>query len=967
MNLDHDYFEANLALLKKHHPDAWQTVTVYQEEPIGEFCFAEDGKVNLFVHAENGEEIFFHDTTAPEAEVEVYYKLVPEDATGSVILLGMGLGYSPLAMVRSRRHIRHLAILEPEIGIFVQALHALDLAPFLTDRRVVVALGPEIDVSAITLSMGKALLLESVYILNHLPSSRYNLAAYQTLYDETYKKTNSSNVGGATTRAFGGKFIENRLQHLSAIHHQDLFEHLIDTFVGVPAFIVAGGPSLNKNIHLLPKAKGKAVIIAVDTVLPALLAHGVVPDFTTAIDMEDIVLEKIVDVSDAATQTSLVCASWVSPMLTKRFPAQQVYWTFAAKAMEAWLNDLLGGKMLTCGAGTVAHLSFTAAIMLGCSPIVFVGQDLAFTNMQDHARHTSLTSKDQLARASAANELQWVDGYGGQAVQTSRAWLSDKHHFEWAISAHSDRKFINATEGGVRLEGTEELPLDGVLSTYCQQDIAQLPIAGDLGGDKLLAGRRRMIDGFGRQLKSIAEVEKDMERLDSVAIKIAKEINRLSGLPGEYSRFDSLPKSLKQQVEEIDVLNNRLDKAGVWRHLDEITLNGLQGSERLMHEILELEGEPGQYLKYVGKSIERFVFISQCRRQVLLPFKKKLKHLLEYLQKENLLLQRLTKSKSADNSKKIIFALLELYYGNEDYVLMEKLIATHFSDPHGSADLCFYLGAIAANQSQFEKAEQYFSQAMNLDASFAARIAACRHRLGDQYLDFYRNWQHADRSVALRMCFKGIHHCPDHAALRQILSSEAAQLQAEAEAAATQGTLVEQIDRLVAWCLELSTNANLGLAIGNEAAASLCRLYGNALVSAQEYAKAIEAFAVAIRYAPQAPDLSLLQADAYFASEDFVNGVACLDRAVSLDITYATYWENMGDNLLVSGKPSDALAAFEKCFVALPGEIGLLKKMGDCYLALDLAEAAMEAYQQFKAKMQQLATENQQGIVDNAV
>ncbi len=965
MDLAHDYFQENLALLQKHHPEVWNKVMAYDEKPLGEFCLAGDGKINLLVHGKNDEEVFIHDPTTPEAELEGFYGLVPEDSTGVVFFVGMGLGYSPLAMIENRRQIRHLAVLEPVPGIFVQALHAMDLKPLITDRRVVIGLGPEIDVADVTTSMQKALMLESIHILNHLPSSKLNLPAYQGLYDEIYKRTNTSNVGGSTTRTFGRKFIENRLRHVSAIHHQHLLEHLKDSFAGVPAFIVAGGPSLNKNIHLLPEAKGKAVIIAVDTVLPALLKHGVTPDFTTAIDMQDIVLEKIVDVSAAATETALVCASWVNPTIPKNFPARQVYWTFAARPMEQWLSTLLGGKVLTTGAGTVAHLSFTTAVWLGCSPIIFVGQDLAYTDQQDHAAHTSLTQKDDLEKLYAMNAIMWVDGYGGRKVPTTRGWLSDKHHFEWGMAVTPDRKFINATEGGIRLEGAEEIPLQETLSQYCRQDIDLAGAIRDAEASGKMADRRLVVDEFGRFLKSIAGVEKDMERLEGVIAKISREVKALRKKGGAYYGFDSLPITLKRQVSELDVLNGRLDRAKPWALLEEVTLNGLQQSERLYHEIKSLEDKPEHYLEYIAKSVERFVVINTCRRQELTSFKQQLKQLHAYLQGEEQLLKRL--AKAGDDSQTAALDLLRLYHGNGDYILMEKFIAAHCPEHAESAELSFYLGAIAAYQSQFEKAEQCFSRAVQLDPAWSGRIDECRQGLGDQYLRYAQEWQEMDRDVARRMLFKGIRHCLAHSALGEALSVEAAQVRVEAEAAASQGALAEKTDRLAPWCRELSANANLGIVIGSETAASLCRLYGNALVARQEYAKAIEAFATASSFASEAPDLYLLQADAFFAMQDFTKGVACLDRAVTLDRNYAMYWQNMGDNLLATGKPADALAAYEKCFTSLPGEIGLLKKMGDCYLALEQPEAAMEAYQQFKVRMLQPAPGQQDGAVEKAV
>ena len=52
-----------------------------------------------------------------------------------------------------------------------------------------------------------------------------------------------------------------------------------------------------------------------------------------------------------------------------------------------------------------------------------------------------------------------------------------------------------------------------------------------------------------------------------------------------------------------------------------------------------------------------------------------------------------------------------------------------------------------------------------------------------------------------------------------------------------------------------------------------------------------------------------------------------------------------------AGQIDDAVSAYEQCFMALPENIALLKKMGDCYLAMGQMEAAKEAYEQLKGKL----------------
>ena len=52
----------------------------------------------------------------------------------------------------------------------------------------------------------------------------------------------------------------------------------------VPAFVVSAGPSLNKNIKELRRAKNKSFIIAVDTAVKPLLQEGIVPDMFATLD-----------------------------------------------------------------------------------------------------------------------------------------------------------------------------------------------------------------------------------------------------------------------------------------------------------------------------------------------------------------------------------------------------------------------------------------------------------------------------------------------------------------------------------------------------------------------------------------------------------------------------------------------------------------------------------------------------------
>ena len=106
-----------------------------------------------------------------------------------------------------------------------------------------------------------------------------------------------------------------------------------------------------------------------------------------------------------------------------------------------------------------------------------------------------------------------------------------------------------------------------------------------------------------------------------------------------------------------------------------------------------------------------------------------------------------------------------------------------------------------------------------------------------------------------------------------------------------------------------------------------------------------------MEYSPDNHEIHSVTIDTLFITGDFNGAIKALNKAIKLDTKFAAYWETIGDSLQDSGQHDDAIIAYENCFLHLPDNINLLKKMGDCYMATDQLEAARAAYEQFKLKM----------------
>src|SRR5581483_996644 len=89
-----------------------------------------------------------------------------------------------------------------------------------------------------------------------------------------------SNAGAR--RRFAGRYLLNTLANLPALIAEGDVTSLVDQFTGVPAIVVAAGPSLDNNIAQLGALEDRALIIAVDTTLRPLRAAGIRPHLIVA-------------------------------------------------------------------------------------------------------------------------------------------------------------------------------------------------------------------------------------------------------------------------------------------------------------------------------------------------------------------------------------------------------------------------------------------------------------------------------------------------------------------------------------------------------------------------------------------------------------------------------------------------------------------------------------------------------------
>lgn len=262
-----------------------------------------------------------------------------------------------------------------------------------------------------------------------------------------------------TRIVFSKNWFENYLDNLSEIIKSENLNYYKNVYNNKPAIIVSAGPSLEKNIHLLKGNEDKFIIITGIRTLATLKKEGIKCDFACVIDGS----EEMYEVSKEALneETPLFFSESANKKIIKKYKGKKIYFT-SPNYRE--LNLKLGNFStdLIYQGGSVAHSCLAISNYLGCNPIVFIGQDLAYTNNQIHSKNATIEGEQLVAN----NFDLYVEDINGNEVPTTYALDSFRKTFENFIESYNEITYINATEGGANIHGTQVKKLIEIIEKY---------------------------------------------------------------------------------------------------------------------------------------------------------------------------------------------------------------------------------------------------------------------------------------------------------------------------------------------------------------------------------------------------------------------------------------------------------------------------------------------------------------------
>ncbi|MDR3562377.1 MAG: DUF115 domain-containing protein [Negativicutes bacterium] len=483
-----------------------------------EILASRTGLPTVRVTADNGRAVFLHSSVDPVKEAQRIASGLSVEPGAVIVVNGFGLGYLVEAILTTVDEKIPLFVLEPDSDLFCTAMKTRDLRHVISSERVYILKSDAVDTV-------------KAKFARFFNADRYNkieiagLPGNQTVYRDFFRNIdsfiydviNTKLLNMVTLIKLGGNMLSNGVLNLPNYYTHPGVIDLFDRFANIPTIIVSAGPSLNKNIHLLHEAKGKAVILAVGTAVKALQKQGIEPDFIISVDphplnyehFRAINTEKACLIADI-NSNYMIQANYKGPMFVAGW----------LPVMHG-LGDVIETKGILESGGSVANSAFALAYKIGADPIILVGQDLAYS--RDGHSHAAGTNYESNVITEAEQEtmayLKVKANDGGQVI-TGRNFYQFLCFFESWIRQKPDRNYINATEGGALIEGTKILTLREVLDQYCLEPIDVQKIIHDIQSAFETPDPKPLVEALKQQVTKvdtiIAEAKTATKRLNQL-------------------------------------------------------------------------------------------------------------------------------------------------------------------------------------------------------------------------------------------------------------------------------------------------------------------------------------------------------------------------------------------------------------------------------------------------------------------
>ncbi|MBS4759099.1 MAG: motility associated factor glycosyltransferase family protein [Clostridium sp.] len=489
--------EKNLMYISRYNAslvDKIKNITVYKNHY--EINTNLSGEYNLIINKNP-----VHSLTGAQDEAAALFSALPHNSRNSVhVIFGLGLGY--VLDIFSQKTKGSIILFEPDLETLRLVFEAVDLGDALSRENVfVVSDLPEFEKVFESVFRYKTRVSFS-YLDYYLHFSSDILECFKNELNRLYSIYSFNFIYQAKEMNL---FFQKTLANLSKKYKGLLLTDNKNKFKNIPAVIVSAGPSLSKNIEILKKYKDNAIIFCVGTALKTLYKNDIIPDFLNVIEKCNTSFHYDLP----CTKDMMLIAEPYTSSSVFDFEFKERFFSVSLEVdSNRWFLEKANKEFIPFETkGTVSYQALSSALYLGCSPIILIGQDLAYTDGQCYAKGSEFDGleciKDEttgvykicprnfeqykaayyknnfnwsdeektahlIARLNKLNKsLVFVDSQDGSKLPTESGYALFLEYIKDFAKKHSgEAELINCSIGGALIHGFETQTLEQTLSKY---------------------------------------------------------------------------------------------------------------------------------------------------------------------------------------------------------------------------------------------------------------------------------------------------------------------------------------------------------------------------------------------------------------------------------------------------------------------------------------------------------------------
>lgn len=457
----------NVSFIKNRFPNCWKQISDVQGNVTSSSIEeTKSGDHTLSVPIGLGR-IYLHSKYDPIAEAEKIIASYPDiEKFKHVFFYGVGLGYHIDVFVNKYPKLA-FSIYEPNIEILYSLLTIKQLEKLNHKFLRHLYIGSDDGMVRHQLADFIELVNEDVLLIV-LPS--YERAFKQQTNEFVAEFRNAVFNKGATivaNKIFSKRNTLNSVLNLpQTIKSPNIIHEMPDEFREKPVILVAAGPSLDfeyENLRHI-KQNGLAYIFSVGSAINSLIEQGIYPDAACTYDGSEknqYVFSKVIE--QEIKDIPLIYGSTVGFETIQNYPGEMLNFLVARDYLASIILKREDEQKLEfiSPSKSIAIITLEMLHKLGCSPIILVGQNLAYHQEKSYAQ--GMIFNNELTEVQRKTAITVKDVYGND-IFTNRGLDTFRQEMENIIKQYPNMNVINTTKGGAHIEGTTFVALEELIS-----------------------------------------------------------------------------------------------------------------------------------------------------------------------------------------------------------------------------------------------------------------------------------------------------------------------------------------------------------------------------------------------------------------------------------------------------------------------------------------------------------------------